>query len=392
MTSTKKQKVKKYLVYTGIVLIGCFMLYLIFAPTSNGNEASNMLDTALPDPEEKEIPKKEKAYIEDDHNLFIADMFPDLDTELDLTLENVKRDSTRDDPELALERAKQARKEANDAILGISNVLTSSAKEQEEMEEKERKLNELDERLRLKEAELKKMQVQELVASVQQLTTTSATTPVISTSENVEPEAAAAVMPVSVAETSIVSSLSQNSRARGQFYGIDNVSVEQKNTIKATTFGQQVISQGQNLRLRLSEPVQIGQRVLPANSIIVAKCQIDAERLFANISSIEYQGIVTPVSMDVYDAADGQPGLCMPGSLEQDAMKEIGADIATSVGATTAQSISVFSSEPNAAEQIKTDLGRGVISGVSRFAARKLLEIKVTVQDGHRVFLVTSKK
>jgi hypothetical protein len=66
--------------------------------------------------------------------------------------------------------------------------------------------------------------------------------------------------------------------------------------------------------------------------------------------------------------------------------------VATAVGATTSQSISVFSSEPNAAEQIKTDVGRGIISGVSKFAAKKLQEIKVTVQDNHRVFLVISKR
>jgi conjugative transposon TraM protein len=394
MQPNQKQKIKKYFVYTGFILIGCFLIYLIFAPSSTENAGLSELDTTLPDPEEKEIPKKEKAYIEDDYSTAYSEMFPDLDAELDnLTLENVKKDSIHDEPASALERARQARKEANEAVSGISNVLTSAAKEQEEKEEKERKLNELDEQLRAKEAELKKMQVQTQMAPyIQPSVTSMPQKNVIPTSEeNTEIEPLSTVIPVSVAEKDIVSLLNQNSR-HGHFYGFDNAITEQKNTIRATTFGEQIVTHGQNLRLRLSEPIQVGQRILPANSILVAKCQIDAERLMATISSIEYQGIVTPVALEVYDAADGQPGLCLPGSLEQDAMKEIGADIATSVGATTSQSISVFSSEPNAAEQIKTDVGRGVISGVSKFAARKLMEIKVTVQDGHRVFLVISKR
>jgi conjugative transposon TraM protein len=385
---SKKQKVKKYLAYSGIVLIGCLLLYLIFAPTDSGNTDFNELNKTLPDPEEKEIPGKEKAYIEDDHGMVISDMFPDLDEEIDLTLKGAKKDSVRSDTELALERAKQARENANNTISGLSNVIAAND-EKEQADKQAERINELEEKLREQEANLKIAQAQaELAPYIQ-----PATPPenIIPTSEGADTEPAATVMPVSAAEMNVVSSLNQNSR-HGHFYGFDNIATEQKNTIRATTLGQQVVSHGQNLRLRLSEPVQIGQRILPKNSVVVAKCQIDVERLYATVSSIEYLGIVTPVALEVYDAADGQPGLCLPGSLEQDAMREIGADVATAVGATTQQSISVFSSEPNAAEQIKTDVGRGIISGISRFAAKKLQEIKVTVQDSHRVFLVILKK
>ncbi|MDR1056455.1 MAG: conjugative transposon protein TraM [Prevotellaceae bacterium] len=387
MQSNQKQKIKKYLAYSGIALIGCLLLYLIFSPTDSGNIDFNELNKTLPDPENSEIPEKEKAYIEDDHSMVLSDMFPDLDEEIDLTLKGTKKDSVRmSDTELALERAKQARKNADNTLSGLTNVLTTSSNEREKTEEQAEKIRELEEKLREQEGNLKIAQVQAEMAPYIQ-----AQKNVISTSEGEDATPTAAVMPISVAEINVVSSLNQNSR-HGHFYGFDNIATEQKNTIRATTLGQQVVSHGQNLRLRLSEPIQVGQRILPKNSVIVAKCQIDVERLYATVSSIEYLGIVTPMTLDVYDAADGQPGLCLPGSLEQDAMREIGADVATAVGATTQQSISVFSSEPNAAEQIKTDVGRGIISGVSRFAAKKLQEIKVTVQDGHRVFLVISKK
>jgi conjugative transposon TraM protein len=388
MQPNQKQKIKKYLIYSGIVLAGCLLLYLIFAPAGNENTNLNELDKTLPDPEEKEIPGKERAYIEDDHSMVISDMFPDLDEEIDLTLTDIKKDSVRmSDSELALERAKQARKDADNTLSGLTNVITTAGSKEKE-EEQEKKIRELEEKIREQEGNLKIAQVRAEMEPYIQATPSES---VIPTSEGEDAPPTAAVMPMGVVETDIVSSLDQNSR-RGHFFGFGNTTTGQKNTIRASTFGQQIIVHGQNLRLRLSEPIQVGQQILPANSIIVAKCQIDVERLYATISSIEYQGIVTPLSLEVYDAADGQPGLCLPGSLEQDAMKEIGSDVATSVGATTQQSVSVFSSEPNAAEQIKTDVGRGIISGVSKFLSRKLSEIKVTVQDGHRVFLVISKK
>jgi conjugative transposon TraM protein len=387
MQSNQKQKIKKYLAYSGIALIGCLLLYLIFAPSGSENMNLKELDKTLPDPEEKEIPEKERAYIEDEHSMIISDMFPDLDEEIDLTLKDAKKDSVHmNDTDLALERAKQARKNADNTLSGLTNVLTTSSNEKEEAEGQAEKIRELEEKLREQEGNLKIAQIQAEMAPYIQTQEN-----VIPTSEGENAEPIAAVMPVGIVETNIVSSLDQNSR-RGRFFGLGNPTAEQKNTIRASTFGQQIVTHGQNLRLRLSEPIQVGQRILPANSIVVAKCQIDVERLYAAVSSIEYQGIVTPVVLEVYDAADGQPGLCLPGSLEQDAIREIGADVATSVGATTQQSVSVFSSEPNAAEQIKTDVGRGIISGISRFAAKKLQEIKVTVQDGHRVFLVISKK
>jgi conjugative transposon TraM protein len=391
MQSNQKQKIKKYLAYNGIALIGCLLLYLIFAPSGNENTNLNELDKALPDPEEKEIPEKERAYIEDEHSMIISDMFPDLDEEIDLTLKDAKRDSVHtSDPELALNRAKQAREDVDNTLSGLTNVLSGSG-EKEKEEEQAKKIRELEEKLREQEGDLKIAQIQTEMTPYIEPYKAIRSENVIPTSEGEHAEPIAAVMPVGIVETNIVSSLDQNSR-RGRFFGLGNPTAEQKNTIRASTFGQQIVTHGQNLRLRLSEPIQVGQRILPANSIVVAKCQIDAERLYATVSSVEYQGIVTPVVLEVYDAADGQPGLCLPGSLEQDAIREIGADVATSVGATTQQSVSVFSSEPNAAEQIKTDVGRGIISGISRFAAKKLQEIKVTVQDGHRVFLVISKK
>ncbi|MDR1898287.1 MAG: hypothetical protein LBR10_16030, partial [Prevotellaceae bacterium] len=245
----KQQKIKKYLVYTGMVLIGCFVIYLVFAPANNGDETSDKLNKTLPDPEEKEIPKKNEAYIEDDNRMIISDMFlDDLDGELDLTLTSNQRDSMRKgNTELVLDRAKEARERANEAVFGISDMLASAAKEQEDREkaeEKSRQIEELEEKLRRQEADLKILQAQAEMASYIQPVPAATPANIIPTSEN-DVKPTATVMPVSVAETSIVSALNQN-RRHGHFFGFDNIATEQKNTIRATTFGQQTVSHGQN--------------------------------------------------------------------------------------------------------------------------------------------------
>ncbi len=383
------KKIKNYLVYSTIVFVGCGLLYWIFAPSNSDNTIDNVINKSLPEPEDKELPAKESAYLVDDHNQNISDMFSGLEDDVEsLSLDKItdKRSSNTQEEEIvqALEKSKQIQQDASKIVLGITNTIaTANSGQREKEEEKQKQLEELQEKVREQEAQLKVAQVQ---AELKNLYDNTGIIEETSAESSEQPM----VMPVSSAEKNIVSSLNQETRNRG-FYGFSGINTEQRNTIKAVIFGKQIITHGQNLRLRLSEPMQIGQRVMPANSIIIAKCQIEADRLIATVTNIEYQGILTPVSLEVYDAADGQPGLNLPGSLEQEAIKEIGAEVATSVGSATSQSVAVWSSEPNAAEQIKTDLGRGIISGVSKFASRKLMEIKVTVQDRHRVFLVTKK-
>lgn len=195
------------------------------------------------------------------------------------------------------------------------------------------------------------------------------------------------VSPLSdVGEEGTVSSLTEHRCA--SFYGMGGAVVN-KNTIAASVYGKQVIMSGQHVRLRLEEPMMVGTQVLLPGSILTGTGAVGIDRLYITVTSIEYNQVVTPVSLEAYDL-DGQRGIFVPGSLEQEALRELGRDLASSLASTSEQSVSSFVNNQSAAERLKTDLARGAIQGVSRFAERKLDQIRITLQADHKLLLFPS--
>ena len=86
---------------------------------------------------------------------------------------------------------------------------------------------------------------------------------------------------------------------------------------------------GQTVKLRLLEPLQAGNVIVPKNSLVSGSAKVQGERLEILVSSLEYAGNIIPVELAVYDS-DGQKGLSVPSSLEQEAAKEAMANIGAS--------------------------------------------------------------
>lgn len=181
----------------------------------------------------------------------------------------------------------------------------------------------------------------------------------------------------------IVSSLSGHRCVA--FYGMGGAVVN-KNTIAASVYGKQVIMSGQQVRLRLEEPMIVGTQVLLPGSILTGTGTVGVDRLYISITSIEYNQVLTTVSLEAYDL-DGQRGIFVPGSLEQEALREFGREMASSLASSSEQSVSTLINAQKAADQLKTDLARGAIQGVGRFVERKLDQIRITIQADHKLFL-----
>ena len=94
-----------------------------------------------------------------------------------------------------------------------------------------------------------------------------------------------------------------------------------KNTIRACVHNDQTLMDGQTVKLRLLEPLQAGNVIVPKNSLVSGSAKVQGERLEILVSSLEYAGNIIPVELAVYDS-DGQKGLSVPSSLEQEAAKE----------------------------------------------------------------------
>ncbi len=165
---------------------------------------------------------------------------------------------------------------------------------------------------------------------------------------------------------------------------IGTTPLTEKNTISACVHTRQTVTDGQTIRFRLLEPMQVSSKEIPRNTSVVGVANIQGERLNVLITSLEYLGNIIPVELAVYDT-DGQAGIFIPGSMERSAAKEIAAGMGTSVGS----SVNIST---DAGAQLAADLGKGLIQGTSQYFAKKMRTVKVHLKAGYKVLLYQSKE
>lgn len=186
------------------------------------------------------------------------------------------------------------------------------------------------------------------------------------------------VLPVAQVNRSVVSSLGA-SPDRTFNTSVGGRRVTQKNTIAAVVAGDQSVISGQSVKLRLMESMWVGNSLIPRNTVVVGSARLQGERLEVEIVSIEANGSVYEVDLQVFDS-DGQEGINIPNSMESDALHEIGANM----GSTMGSSINLTT---NTGAQIASDVGRGLINGVSQYLNKKLRTVKVHLKSGYKVML-----
>lgn len=157
-----------------------------------------------------------------------------------------------------------------------------------------------------------------------------------------------------------------------------------KNTIKACVHQDQTLTDGQTAKLRLLEPLQAGDMVVPKNTLISGTAKVQGERLDILVSSIEYAGNIIPVDLAVYDS-DGQKGLFVPSSMEQEAIKEAMANVGAGLG-------SSVSFTQSAGQQIAMDLTRGVMQGGSQYLAKKFRTVQVHLKANYQLMLFAKQQ
>ena len=157
-----------------------------------------------------------------------------------------------------------------------------------------------------------------------------------------------------------------------------------KNTIRACIHNDQTLTDGQTVKLRLLEPLQAGNVIVPKNSLVSGSAKVQGERLDILVSSLEYAGNIIPVELAVYDS-DGQKGLSVPSSLEQEAAKEAMANIGAGLGTN-------ISFAQSAGQQVAMDITRGLMQGGSQYLAKKFRTVKVHLKANYQVMLYAKQQ
>lgn len=427
LTNEQKQKMKKYAVFALLFMIFGACLWLIFAPSEDEKaktEAMQGFNAEIPMP-------KEEGIIGDKANAYENDQMKQKQNEKMRSLQDfaymLGDEKSKPSADLALmdnepstQRTTQSRpssiQTSVSAYKDINRTL-GTFYEPKEDPEKERLAREVEElKNRMAETENKKNSVDEQMALMEksyqiaakympqmqgqqgQVPFTDADGKLMEGSIVNQRNASGKtnVVPVSQVRRQIVSALPQEMsnaemlqafsqpRNMGFFTATAEKQSETKNTITACVHDNQTILNGQSVRLRLLESMKAGNVLIPRNTIITGMGKIQGERLDILINSLEYEGIIIPVNMTVYDT-DGQQGIFIPNVAELNAAKEIVANMGTSAGT----SISLTS---DAGQQLAADLGRSVIQGTSQFVAKKLREVKVNLKAGYQIFLLPNNK
>ena len=375
-SQAERQKMMKYLVvFPAAVVCGIVILWLLYTSLNkNDSKVGNAFNTEIPEGENDGIKTKAEEYAAADaakekeaqQRAVVA-----LDTLTALTTDTVEHQS-------AVENSAQAYQEVQ-ASLNDFFVEDTSA-DNVEMEALNERIAELEAQNALAQRQTAQPDEMELMERSYQLAAQyMGNGGNYSPPQPTEEKGKRDVQPVAQVNRNVVSSLGQTSTVRGFNTSVGTMRAVAKNTIAAVVAGNQSVVDGESVKLRTVEPMWVGNRLIPRNTTIVGSARVQGERLEIEITSIECEGSIYEVELQVYDS-DGQEGINIPQSMESDALHEIGANM----GSTMGSSINIST---NTGAQIASDVGRGLINGVSQYLTKKLRTVKVHLKAGYRVML-----
>lgn len=398
----RRRGLSKLLVYPLMVLLFAGSLWLIFRPSEDGTEAvggSGGFNTEMPSPESKGLPGSkvdayrdgemaEKAERRKGSLIEIAEML-DTDTTGKVALPDVpltgKPVAENENEEGTPQSSVAAYQDMNRTLAGFyspaevsqdDEVSRRIAEIERRLDSEPEKESSFDEKVALMEKSY------ELAARFGGNATAKTDVPVQTVNE---PKAE----PVKAERPCVVSQLGQkddtDSIVEDRFNtAVGTLEAVEKNTIAACVHGTQTVTDGQALRLRLLEPMRVGGRPVPEGTVITGLTRLQGERMEVEIEAVSHNGSVLPVELEVY-STDGQKGILVPNSLENDAAREI----AAGMGGAVESGISIST---DAGAQIVSDVGRGLIRGVSQYFTKKARTVKITVKAGYRLLLHPPEK
>lgn len=379
----RKEQIKKILVYGGMVMLCLVSFYFIFKPSKEQVQAEQQkvgFNAELPDPRGAGIEADKIAAYE------LEDMRVKQEQKM-RTLEDFTAMTTDDEEEEVVEIPEEPRyigggssyrggsssrsnsfSTSTSAYNDINATLGSFYEQPREDPEKEALKAELEE---LKQSMAQQQNSQptyadqvalleksyELAAKYMPGNTAATSEGAAEEVETTTRSGKAKAQPVGHVTTPVVSALAQPvsdsvmiarmaQSVGGGFHTAVGEAPKQtaRNTIKACVHGDQTITSGQSVRLRLLEDMRVGKYVLPRNTLITGEGSIKGERLDVEILQVEHNGTIIPVELTVHDN-DGQAGIFIPGSMEASAAKEMAANLGQNLG--TSISITNQSAETN---------------------------------------------
>lgn len=421
LTPQQLQKRKKMVIFPLLFLLFAGSMWLIFAPSGDkGEEQKDGFNTDLPVPKESGIVSdKRDAYMQEamqskqqEKMRSLQDFAFNLGEENEAGKEQVKitpqspdyyeepESGNRSSSRNAFQTSNNAYEDANRQLDSFYEEPATKVDEQAQLA-LESRIQELE--LRLTEEQARKSSEEEQLAMIEKSYAIAARymgggqqpsdseVPAANTTKS-----KVAIQPVTQVRRNVVSLLAApmpdsvfmeefvKPRNWGFNTAAGNENVQERNSIRACIYQTVTITDGQEVGLRLLEPMKAGNYYIPENTVVTGSARITGERMGITINAIQHAGNVIPVELLVFDL-DGGQGISVPGSEEINAVKEIAANMGSGMGS----SITITD---DAGSQLLADLGRSAIQGASQYVSRKMRTVKITLKAGYQVLLLPPLK
>lgn len=378
-TAAERERLKRLTVYTLLILSFLVCLWIIFAPSSEDETAKGKANMELPDQTSAGMPDtKLKAYEQEQAQKEKSRNDSTINA-VSLQLDTVTAPATPTVPD-EIQNSAAAYQQAQ---ASLQDFYVPDYNESAQVAELQARIDELEMQNAMAQQQTRQPNEMELLERSYQLAAQY-----MGNGSNADGQAPPAqseekgkrnVQPVQNVTHNVVSTLSAVTNDRGFNTSVGIKRSAGRNTIAAVIAGDQSVTNGQSIKLRTTEPMWIGNRLIPRQTTLTGLARLQDERLEIEITSVETGGSIYEVELKVYDS-DGQEGINIPNSMESDALHEIGANM----GSTMGSSINIST---DAGAQIASDVGRGLINGVSQYLTKKMRTVKVHLKSGYRVML-----
>lgn len=378
-TVAERERLKRLTVYTLLILSFLVCLWIIFAPSGEDEAAKGKANMELPDQTSAGMPDtKLKAYEQEQAQKEKSRNDSTINA-VSLQLDTVTAPATPTVPD-EIQNSAAAYQQAQ---ASLQDFYVPDYNESAQVAELQARIDELEMQNAMAQQQTRQPNEMELLERSYQLAAQY-----MGNGSNADGQAPPAqseekgkrnVQPVQNVTHNVVSTLSAVTNDRGFNTSVGIKRSAGRNTIAAVIAGDQSVTNGQSIKLRTTEPMWIGNRLIPRQTTLTGLARLQGERLEIEITSVETGGSIYEVELKVYDS-DGQEGINIPNSMESDALHEIGANI----GSTMGSSINIST---NTGAQIASDVGRGLINGVSQYLTKKMRTVKVHLKSGYRVML-----
>jgi len=378
-TAAERERLKRLTVYTLLILSFLVCLWIIFAPSSEDETAKGKANMELPDQTSAGMPDtKLKAYEQEQAQKEKSRNDSTINA-VSLQLDTVTAPATPTVPD-EIQNSAAAYQQAQ---ASLQDFYVPDYNESAQVAELQARIDELEMQNAMAQQQTRQPNEMELLERSYQLAAQY-----MGNGSNADGQAPPAqseekgkrnVQPVQNVTHNVVSTLSAAINDRGFNTSVGIKRSAGRNTIAAVIAGDQSVTNGQSVKLRTTEPMWIGNRLIPRQTTLTGPARLQDERLEIEITSVETGGSIYEVELKVYDS-DGQQGINIPNSMESDALHEIGANM----GSTMGSSINIST---DAGAQIASDVGRGLRNGVSQYLTKKMRTVKVHLKSGYRVML-----